>query len=147
PATLPGLRTRMRWTLFAISALGSTGYIAAITVGTLVATQIHGDATLGGVPTAAATIGTATAAGFLSGLMLRVGRRNGLLGGLLVGLIGALLAVSAVLVESIVLLLIASVLTGFANGVGNLGRYIAADLVPPERRASAIGTVVWGATI
>src|SRR5690606_9869394 len=85
PATVPGLRTRMRWTLFAISALGSTGYIAAITVGTLVATQIHGDATLGGVPTAAATIGTATAAGFLSGLMLRVGRRNGLIGGLLVG--------------------------------------------------------------
>ena len=37
PAALPGLRTRMRWTLFAISALGSTGYIAAITVGTLVA--------------------------------------------------------------------------------------------------------------
>jgi predicted MFS family arabinose efflux permease len=137
----------MRWTLFAISALGSTGYIAAITVGTLVATQIHGDATLGGVPTAAATIGTATAAGFLSGLMLRVGRRKGLLGGLLVGLVGALLAVSAVIVESIVLLLAASILTGFANGVGNLGRYIAADLVPPERRASAIGTVVWGATI
>src|SRR5690606_14176913 len=78
---------------------------------------------------------------------LRVGRRNGLIGGLLVGLTGALLAVAAVLVESIVLLLIASVLTGFANGVGNLGRYIAADLVPPERRASAIGTVVWGATI
>ena len=147
PATLPGLRTRMRWTLFAISALGSTGYIAAITVGTLVATQIHGDATLGGVPTAAATIGTATAAGFLSGLMLRVGRRRGLLGGLLVGLVGALLAVSAVIVESIVLLLAASMLTGFANGVSNLGRYIAADLVAPERRASAIGTVVWGATI
>lgn len=147
PATLPGLRTRMRWTLFAISALGSTGYIAAITVGTLVATQIHGDATLGGVPTAAATIGTATAAGFLSGLMLRVGRRTGLLGGLSVGLLGAVLAVGAVIAESIVLLLVASILTGFANGVSNLGRYIAADLVPPERRASAIGTVVWGSTI
>ena len=39
-----------------------------------------------------------------------------------------------------------NILTGFANGVGNLGRYIAADLVPPARRASAIGTVVWGAT-
>lgn len=137
----------MRWTLFAISALGSTGYIAAITVGTLVATRIHGDATLGGVPTAAATIGTATAAGFLSGLMLRVGRRKGLLGGLAISLVGAMLAVSAVIVESIVLLLAASILTGFANGVGNLGRYIAADLVAPERRASAIGTVVWGATI
>src|SRR5688500_17849982 len=57
PARVPGLRRRMRWTLFAISALGSTGYIAAITVGTLVTAEIQGDATLGGVPTAAATLG------------------------------------------------------------------------------------------
>ena len=147
PASLPGLRRRMRWTLFAISALGSTGYIAAVTVGTLVAADIHGDATLGGIPTAAATIGTATAATLLSGLMLRVGRRAGLVGGLAVGFLGGVLAVAAVLASSIVLLLVASALTGFANGVGNLGRYVAADLVPPNRRASAIGTVVWGATI
>ncbi|HUF06801.1 MAG TPA: MFS transporter, partial [Candidatus Binatia bacterium] len=147
PAALPALRRRMQWTLFAISALGSTGYIAAITVGTLVAAEIQGDATLGGVPTAAATLGTATAAGFLSGLMLRVGRRAGIIGGLLVGLVGAIGAVGAVLAESILLLLVASALTGFANGVANLGRYVAGDLVPPGRRASAIGMVVWGATI
>jgi MFS family permease len=137
----------MQWTLFAISALGSTGYIAAITVGTLVAAEIHGDATLGGVPTAAATIGTATAATLLSSLMLRVGRRAGLLGGLVVGVLGAAMAVGAVIADSILLLLVASALTGFANGVSNLGRYVAADLVAPDRRASAIGTVVWGSTI
>ena len=147
PTAVPALRRRMLWTLFAISALGSTGYIAAITVGTLVAAEIRGDATLGGVPTAAATIGTAAAAGFLSGLMLRVGRRAGILGGLAVGVIGALLAVVAVITQMIVLLLVASALTGFANGVGNLGRYVAGDLVPPERRATAIGTVVWGSTV
>ena len=147
PAAVEGLRRRMRWTLFAISALGSTGYIAAITVGTLVAAQIHGDATLGGVPTAAATIGTATAATVLSGLMLRVGRRAGLLGGLVVGTLGALLAVAAVPAGSIPLLLVASAMMGFANGVSNLGRYVAADLVAVDRRASAIGIVVWGSTI
>lgn len=147
PERLPGLRRRMRWTLFAIAALGSTGYIAAITVGTLVAAEIRGDATLGGVPTAAATVGTATAAGLLSGLMLQVGRRAGMIGGLVVGVAGAALSVGAVVAESILLLLIASVLTGFANGVGNLGRHVAADLVPPERRASAIAAVVWGSTI
>ena len=147
PVELPRLRRRLRWTLFAISALGSTGYIAAITVGTLVAADIRGDATLGGVPTAAATIGTATAATVLSGLMLRVGRRAGLLGGLAVAVVGGVVAVAAVLLQSILLLLIGSGLAGFANGVGNLGRYVAADLVPPERRASAIGTVVWGSTL
>ena len=34
---LPRLRRRMRWVLFTVAALGSTGYIAAVTVGTLVA--------------------------------------------------------------------------------------------------------------
>ncbi len=145
--TLARLRRRTAWTLFAISALGSTGYIAAVTVGTLVAADIHGDATLGGVPTAAATIGTAVAATLISGLMLRIGRRRGLLLGIGIGLVGAVAAVGAVIADSIVLLLLASMLTGFANGVGNLGRYIAADLVPPDRRASAIGMVVWGATL
>ncbi len=79
--------------------------------------------------------------------MLRVGRRAGLLGGLAVGVFGAALSVVAVLAGSILLLLVASALTGFANGVANLGRYVAADLVAPERRASAIGMVVWGSTI
>ena len=32
PARLPALRRRMLWTLFAISAFGTTGYIAAVTV-------------------------------------------------------------------------------------------------------------------
>lgn len=147
PARMPGMRRRLHLTLFAISALGSTGYIAAVTVGTLVAADIRGDASLGGVPTAAATVGTAAAAGLLAGLMLRVGRRPALLGGLAIGFLGAVLCIGAVLAGSIPFLLVASALTGFANGVGNLGRYVAADLVPPERRASAVGIVVWGSTI
>jgi hypothetical protein len=35
PEDLPRLRSRMRWVLFTVAALGSTGYIAAVTVGTL----------------------------------------------------------------------------------------------------------------
>jgi MFS family permease len=147
PARLPGLRRRMLWTLFAISALGSTGYIAAITVGTLVAADLAGSASLGGIPSSAAVLGTAVAATMLSALMLRVGRRPGLLGGLAIGVIGALLALASVLAGSIPLLLVGAFFGGFANGAANLGRYVAADLVPPERRASAIGTVVWGSTI
>jgi len=147
PTHTTWLRRRMIWTLFAISALGSTGYIAAITVGTLVAADITGSANLSGVPGASAVLGTAIAASLLSGLMLRVGRRPGLLGGLLVGAIGATLTLSAAIIGSLPLLLLGSGLTGFANGAANLGRYVAADLVPPLRRASAIGTVVWGSTI
>lgn len=144
---LPGLRRRMRWVLFVVAALGSTGYIAAVTVGTLVAAELSGGATLGGLPTATTTIGTAVAASLLAILMLRSGRRRGLLVGLAAGAVGGVVVAVAVLAGSIPLLLLGSALTGSANAAGNLGRYIAADLAPPERHASAIGLVVWGTTV
>ncbi len=147
PARLPGLRRRIVWTLFAVSALGSTGYIAAITGGTLAAAEIAGSAASGGLPTATSTLGTAAAASLLSILMLRIGRRPGLLVGIFGGTLGGAVALAGVLLVSLPLLLVGSALAGFANGAGQLGRYVAADLVPPERRAQTIGTVVWGATI
>ena len=143
---VPRLRRRLQWVLFAISALGSTGYLAAITAGTLAAAEIAGGPAIGGVPTASLTLGTALAASVLSSFMLRAGRRPGIIIGLGIGFVGALVAVGAVLAGSIPLLLLGSALTGFANGASQLGRYVAADLATPERRASAVGIVVWGAT-
>ena len=147
PADLPRLRRRIVWTLFAVAALGSTGYIAAVTAGTLAAAEIAGSAAPGGLPTATSTLGTAAAASLLSFLMLRVGRRPGLLIGILGGTLGGAIALSGVLTGSMALLLAGSALAGFANGAGQLGRYIAADLFPMEHRARTISTVVWGSTI
>jgi MFS family permease len=144
---LPRLRRRMRWVLFAVAALGSTGYIAAVTVGTLVAAELAGGAALGGLPTTTTTIGTAIAASLLAFVMLRAGRRRGLLLGLAVGVLGGAVVFGSILLASIPLLLLGSAFTGFANAAGNLGRYIAADMATPERRASALGLVVWGTTV
>ena len=147
PARLPALRRRMLWTLFAISAFGTTGYIAAVTAGTLVAAEMAGTASAGGLPATTTTIGTAMAASLLSILMLRVGRRPGMLVGIAGGALGGLVAFASILVGSIPLLLVGSAMTGFANGAGQLGRYVAADTAVPERRAATIGTVVWGSTV
>lgn len=144
---LAALRRRMIWTLFAVSALGSTGYIAAVTAGTLAAAEIAGSAGPGGLPTTTSTLGTAAAASVLSFLMLRVGRRPGMLIGILGGSLGGAVALAGVLTSSLPLLLVGSALAGFANGAGQLGRYVAADLVPADRRARTIATVVWGTTI
>ena len=144
---LPRLRRRMRWVLFAVAALGSTGYIAAVTVGTLVAQEMAGGPALGGLPTATTTIGTAIAASLLALVMLRAGRRIGLLLGLATGVLGGAVVFTSILSESIPLLLLGSAFTGFANAAGNLGRYIAADMATPDRRASALGLVVWGTTV
>jgi MFS family permease len=48
---------------------------------------------------------------------------------------------------SLLLLLVGSALVGFGNAALNLSRYAAADLFPVERRAGALGFVVWGSTI
>ena len=64
-----------------------------------------------------------------------------------VGVLGGAVVFTSVLSASIPLLLLGSAFTGFANAAGNLGRYIAADMATPERRASALGLVVWGTTI
>jgi MFS family permease len=137
----------MRWVLFAVAALGSTGYIAAVTVGTLVAAELSDGVALGGLPTTTTTIGTAVAASLIALVMLRAGRRMGLLIGLAVGVLGGAVVFGSILAASIPLLLLGSAFTGFANASGNLGRYIAADMATPEHRASALGLVVWGTTI
>jgi MFS family permease len=142
------LRRRTVAALVAGVALGSTGHIAAVTVATIVATHISGGTTaLSGAPTATVVLGAAAGASALSWLMVRRGRRFGLAAGYVVSVIGAMVATLAVVAMSLPMLLFGTVLIGFGNASNQLSRYVAADLATPDRRASAIGVVVWGATI
>ena len=77
----------------------------------------------------------------------RRGRRVGLAVGYVVSVIGAIVATIAIVSMSLPLLLAGTVLIGFGNASNQLSRYVSADLATPDRRASAIGLVVWGATI
>jgi MFS family permease len=147
PEALASLRRRTVWTLFGGVALGSTGYIAAATAGTLAAEQLGGSAAFAGLPTTAAVLGTASGTVLLSTIMLRRGRRPGMLAGLGLGALGAAVALVALLIGSLPLLIVGSFFGGWGNAAAQLARYVAADLFAPDRRASAIGTVVWGATI
>lgn len=147
PAELARLRRRTVWSLVAGVALGSVGYIAAVTVATIVARDIAGDATWSGAPGATVVLGAAVGAVVLSQVMVRRGRRAGLAAGYGIGVVGALVATVAVVAASLPLLLAGTVLIGFGNASNQLSRYVAADLFPPDRRAGALGTVVWGATV
>jgi MFS family permease len=144
---LASARTRTRWALFLGVALGSTGHIAAVTVGAIVGEELLGNPTLAGAPGASVTMGAALGAIALSWLMARNGRRLGLTSGYLVGLVGATVAILAVVSRSFPLLILGTFLIGFGNASNNLSRYAAADLVPGNQRSVAIGTVVWGSTI
>lgn len=144
---LARLRRRTLWSLVAGVALGSTGYIAAVTVATLVAEEMTGTSAWGGAPSATVVLGAALGAVVLSRLMVRRGRRTGLAAGYAIGAGGAVIATLAVVLGSLPLLLAGTVFIGFGSSSNQLSRYTAADLFPPDRRASALGTVVWGATV
>ena len=144
---LEHLRRRTVWTLVAGVALGSTGHIAAATVATIVAQDIAGGTAWSGAPGATVVFGAAAGAVVLSQIMVRSGRRTGLAAGYGVGVLGALVATWSVVAASFPMLLVGTFLIGFGNSSNQLSRYVAADLYPANRRASALGTVVWGATI
>ncbi len=147
PEGLAAARRRARASLVAAVALGSTGHIAAVTVATIVAGDLLGSATFAGAPGAAIVLGAALGSVLLSALMARRGRRPGLVAGYVVAGGGALIATASVISRSFPLLLLGTLLIGFGNSSNQLSRYTAADLVPPARRASAIGIVVWAATV
>lgn len=140
-------RTRTRWALFLSVALGSTGHLAAVTVAAIVGQDLLGSATLAGAPGASVVFGAALGAIALSSIMSRRGRRLGLTTGYVIGILGALMATAAVILRSFPLLLLGTFVIGFGNSSNNLSRYAAADLVAPNRRAVAIGLVVWGSTV
>jgi MFS family permease len=140
-------RSRALATYFTAVALTSIAYIATFTVASIAAPGMTGSAGSSGWPSAIAVAGTALAASLLSSVMARRGRRVGIVLGLAVAVVGGALAILAVMAESLVLLLISSALVGFGNAALNLSRYAAADLYPAERRAGALGFVVWGSTI
>lgn len=146
-SNLDALRRRTVGVLFAGVALGSTGHIAAITVTSIVALELGRDRSLAGLPAAAVVLGAAIGATVLGAVMGRFGRRPGLAGGYVVGVVGAIVAVTAIVAQSFPLLLAASLAIGFANSSNQLSRYAAADMYPTRRRASAIGLVVWAATV
>lgn len=140
-------RSRALATYFTAVALTSIAYIATFTVASIAAPEMTGSAGSSGWPSAIAVAGTALAASLLSSVMARRGRRAGIVLGLAVAVVGGALAIVAVMAASLILLLVSSALVGFGNAALNLSRYAAADLYPVDRRAGALGFVVWGSTI
>lgn len=147
PSRLAELRRRTVLSLMAGVALGSTGHIAAVTVATIVAKDLAGTTVWAGAPSAAIVLGAAIGATVLSRLMASRGRRGGLVVGYLIAVVGALVATLAIGQGSLPLFMVGVLLIGFGNSANLLSRYAAADLYPIARRASALGLVVWGATL
>lgn len=143
----PAVRTRLTAILFGGVAISRTGYIAAVTMTTLVAKDMLGTATWAGLPGAVSVLGSAVGGSRLSNVMDRLGRRHGLVVGYAILAAGSLGAAVATAVDSFPLLVVAMGVFGVGASADNLARYAAADVHPAHRRGSAIAFVVWAGTI
>jgi MFS family permease len=137
---------RITWVLFANQCLASAGFIAAATINSILGAKLGGSDYWTGVPSAVYLLGAAFAASAWGYVMERIGRRNSMTLGLLLGVIGNTLVLFAIRASSLVEFLIGMVLMGITNAIVVLGRFVAAEVNPPQGRGKAISLVVWGGT-
>ena len=143
---LSRIARKITWVLFANQSLASAGFIASATINSIIGTNLGGSAAFAGVPSAVYQVGAAFAASAWGYIMDRIGRRNGMVAGLVIGVIGNALVLVAIGASSFLLFLTGMVMMGITNAAVVLGRFAAAEVNPPERPGAAISNVVLGGT-
>lgn len=143
---LPPLYHRRLVVLCVSQAVGSIGLAAGAVAGPLLAESVTGSAAYGPLPLGLLVVGAALSAPLATGSMHRVGRARGLAVCHFVAAAGAAVVVLGG-AWHLVPLLFGSLLLGVGNTGVMLGRYAAADLVPPERRAEAMGVAMAAVTV
>jgi MFS family permease len=133
--------------LVAAVASASTAYIAVWVVSSLVVLEITGSAVAAGVPSALAALATAFGAVAVANLGIRWTRPRALAFGFSAAVIGCVLVFASISFGSLAWLFVASLAIGLGNGALQQTRYAAADTVPIDRRAWAVGIAVWGSTV
>ncbi len=133
--------------LMLAQASASSGFLAMTTINAIVAVKMsNNNANFAGIPSALVLAGASAMAYFAGLIASRYGRRNSLLIGVSLCIVGALLSGIGININQLGLFLPSLFLFGFGRGALDQSRYAAGDLVPADRRARAISTVVWGGT-
>ena len=128
-------------------SIASAAFITCTTVNPLVMAKLSGQDALAGVPSALMLAGASLAAYPAGQMMGRLGRRYGLMIGCALGLGGALLSGLSAVTSNLLFFLIGLFILGAGRVTLDQSRYGAAEINPPERRARAISTVIFGGTI
>ncbi|MED4402421.1 MFS transporter [Metabacillus fastidiosus] len=117
---------------------GGAGLAAGVTVGALLAQDMLGSDSFGGIPSALFTLGSAGAALSVGWLSQRFGRRTGLTAGFFAGGIGAIGIIIAAATNNLVLLFASLLIYGSGMATNLQARYAGTDLASPKQRATAI---------
>lgn len=142
-----GVQRRLTFVLFLAQSIIGAAQILSFTFLPIVATTLTGNERLAGVPATLTMLGRALAAYPIGWLMDKIGRRLGLSLGYFISVIGALLCVAAINTDAFLLLCLGAAFSGVARSSGEQARFAAAEIMPPERRAKAIGWIVFAGTV
>jgi len=145
---MPTDRNRSIFALLALAisafAIGTTEFIS-VGLLPLVAEDLHASMTTAGLTVSLYALGVTFGAPILTAMTSRMSRKSLLLWVMIIFIIGNTVAAFA---GSISVLLIGRIVSAFSHGVFmSIGSTIAADLVPENRRASAISIMFSGLTV
>lgn len=125
-------------------AIGTTEFIS-VGLLPLIATDLNIPVTTAGLTVSLYALGVTFGAPVLTSLTSKIARKTLLLGIMVIFIIGN---AAAMLATTIQMLLFSRVISAFAHGIFmSIGSTIAADLVPENRRASAISIMFSGLTV
>ncbi|MEK5037802.1 MFS transporter [Sporosarcina sp. FSL K6-3457] len=125
-------------------AIGTTEFVS-VGLLPLIAHDLDISVTTAGLTVSLYAVGVMVGAPILTSLTSRMPRKSLLLWIMIIFIVGNGIAASA---TSVTILLVARVIAAFAHGVFmSIGSTIAADLVPENRRASAISIMFTGLTV
>ena len=147
PAITEAGRRRIVGAFFVARGGIAVGYLAGFIVITIAGAEISGQTALAGLPAAVSMIGRAIGPPPIARAMDAFGRRPAIAGGYALGALGAATLALAIALGWFWLLLVGSLLVGIARTGGDMSRYAAAEVYPPDRRGRAIGIVVWGGVV
>lgn len=141
PASTPALPLGRLFPLYAAQAL-ATGATTVSTVLASIIMGILGNEALAGLPSTLIQTSAAFSASFFGALMLRRGRRLGLMAAFTLGTVGAILGFLGAKLHATPLFLLGAAGMGAAQGGYQQARYAAAESVPDARRGTALGALM-----
>ena len=134
-------------TLFITQAVVSLAVSVTATVNTIIGAQLSGDPRLAGLPGSFTQIGSAITALLLGYTLDKFGRRISLASGIGIGVLGAVIAAVSIANGSFTWFLIGLAFVGFTRASAMMGRFVAAEVTPPDTRGRAISYVILGGTV
>ena len=133
--------------LVACQALLFTNNVSMIAVNGLAGLALAPNAAMATVPVTAYVIGSALASAPIARMMRRYGRRVGFSVGTLFGMLGVLVAALGAYHKMFTLLCLGTMLVGVYNACGQLYRFAATEVSPPQWKERAISWVLAGGVI